>query len=230
MRNSPLTAAALTIAAALLAAPGPASALRIGLYGSSGAGSADWQYSEYGRDDVGRDTAHAGYGIVLDSGSPRTLADYRISLGWERIENAAVFDAPATTLEGFVVDQDLMFNLIRHPGPLRIWLGPEFRIAFLNSSDTRATGGREDFVSLGVGPVVGFDFGLSPALAISWKVGYLASGVAGSRTDGFSFSEGHAYAAFAILFSTWGGHPDKDRYEERIERRPRRDRSFPGRW
>lgn len=222
MKNRALTAAVLaaTSAVALLATPRPASALRIGVYGTTGSGSAEWQYSERGRGDVDRDTAHAGYGIVFDAGSHRAFSNYRLSLGWERIDHATVYGEPKGTLEGVVIDQDLMFNFGRRPGALRVWVGPEFRIAFLNSSDTRLTGGKEDFLSLGVGPVVGFDFALNPAMAISWKLGYLASGRAGDGTDGSSFSEGHGYATFSILFNTWGGYEE----ERPVERRPHIER------
>lgn len=222
-------AAAVALAAVVLAAPRPACALRIGVYGSSGAGGAQLHDSRHDRGDVSRDTTHAGYGLVLDTGSPRTLADYRISLGWERIEYAAERGAPAATLEGVVVDQDLMFNLVRHPGPLRIWLGPEFRFAFFNSLDTRATGGKEDHFSLGVGPALGFDFALNPALALSWKLGYLIGGLAGGGSDGFSMNEGHVHATFAILFGAWSGRPDR----QRPERHPRdqwRERPYPRGW
>lgn len=225
MKHRSLTAAAV-VATALLAAPGTAHALRVGVYGTTGAGSAEWQFGADDRDNVSRDTTHAGYGVVFDSGLFSGFPGYRISLGWERIDHSLERGAAAADLEGLVIDQDIVFSLGRHPGPLRFWLGPEFRVGFLSSNDVGFTDGTEDFLSLGVGPVVGLDVALAPGLAVSWKLGVLASGIVGGRADDTAFNETHAFATFAVLFGGWGewagwGYDDGAR-EPRLERRGRR--------
>jgi hypothetical protein len=221
-------ALAVTAAIALLAAPSPSQALSLGVYGSAGGGLADWRNSGFDGFDDRRDTRHAGAGVVLDTASPFTPLNYRLSIGWERIEHERAFGSAGLKMEGVVVDQDLTVDLIYGPGPLRMWAGPELRLAFLNGSPDGAPGPDQDFLALGIGPVLGFDFAVSPALAISWKFGYLVTGYAGRGDSAFSddrnssVGEGHAYATLAFLFNTWRGRPEPGRPESRPEPYPRR--------
>ena len=117
--------------AALLAAAPAARAGGFGMYGLGGAGGADWHN---GWDDFGdvRDTTHAGAGLVFDVAYPGTGVGYRLSFGWERVEQDGFYDAPGLTLEGGVVDQDLTLTLVGGRGPLRVWMGPELRLGYMN--------------------------------------------------------------------------------------------------
>jgi len=219
---------AVGAAAALFASPPPALALSVGVYGTAGGGLADWRNSDFAGFDDRRDTRHGGAGLVLDTASPFTPLNYRLSIGWERITHEAAAGGPGLKMEGVVVDQDLTVNLVYGPGPLRMWAGPELRLAFLNGSPDGAPGPEQDFLALGIGPVLGFDFAVGPSMAISWKLGYLVTGYAGRGRSSFnddrdsSAGEGHAYASLAILFNTWGGYPDQRRPETRQEPYPRR--------
>jgi hypothetical protein len=206
---------ALAITTVSFAGPVPARATSFGVYGSLGAGNAEWGDSSFGgsedpnRIDDTRDTRHGGGGLVLDTAAPFSPVGYRLSIGWERITQDRRFDAPRLELEGVVVDQDLSIQLIGGPGPLRMWFGPELRLAFLNGS-LEGAGGNEDFLSLGIGPVFGLDFNVSPGMAISWKLGFLFSGYSGrgrdNSIDDSSLTESHAYASLSLLFSPWGDY------------------------
>lgn len=215
--------AAATLAALLAAAPA-ARAVGIGVYGTAGGGSADWQTD--GRDgfDDRRATTHTGAGLVLDTASPASLLNYRLSLGWERVAREAAFGQPGFSLQGAVVDQDLTVTIVGGPGPLRVWAGPELRLGFMSGRPDGDGGPKEDFLALGIGPVIGFDFAVGPAVAVSWKLGYLVTGYAGSGRSSFtdhndaSLGEGHAYVSLAILFNTWGSYPGG--YPGRPESRP----------
>jgi hypothetical protein len=208
-----ITAVAAATLAALLAWAPAAHAGGIGIYGLAGAGGADWQdgWNEddhWDNSDNWRDTTHTGAGLVFDAGYPGAFLGYRMSVGWERVEQDGAAGVPGLTLEGVVVDQDLTMTLVR--GPLRLWVGPELRLAYLNGE--WGGGAHEDFFAAGLGPVIGFDIALGPAAALSWKLGYLVTSYAPTSNsfdehDDASIGEGHAYASLAILFNTWGSRP-----------------------
>lgn len=212
MKTRLLTAAVLALATAFATIGGAATAeaAGVGIYGSVGAGTADWDentFAGFDNDRDRRDTRHGGVGLVLDTAAPFAPLGYRLNVGWERITHERRFDVARLELEGIVVDQDLTLSLIG-PGPLRLWVGPELRLGFFDGSWDGA--GDEDFLAIGIGPVFGADFNLSPAMAISWKVGYLYTGFAGrgndEAIDDSSLAEGHVYANIALLFSPWGGY------------------------
>jgi hypothetical protein len=224
MRTRLTTVAVLMVATtiATLAAADAARATGFGVYGSLGAGSADWRNDHFGgydNVDETRDTSHGGAGLVFDAAAPFSPLGYRLSVGWERITQERQFDTPRLELEGVVVDQDLMVQLIGGPGPLRMWVGPELRLGFFNGSFD-GVDADEDFLALGLGPVFGLDFDVSPGLSISWKLGALFTGYSGrnnsSSIDDSSLGEGHAFANLSILFSPWGNYrhqPQQRGYE-----------------
>lgn len=215
MRRFTVMMAAAAVLGATLALPRAGFATSVGIYGTVGGGGADWE--DTGRRDsaASHDTRHTGAGIVLDASSPVSPLGYRLAVGWERIVNEPEAGGPGFTLRGVVVDQDLTLNVLVAPGPLRVWAGPELRLAFLKGTPDGDPGTDENFFAIGIGPVLGVDFAVSPGLAVSWKVGYLVTGYSGderSSADGrydTSVGEGHAYAGVALLFRTWGGYPER---------------------
>jgi hypothetical protein len=204
----------LSFAVAGLAAPVPVRAMSIGFYGSGGLGSTDWQEQDRMNFEDRQDTRHSGAGIVLGTGFHYNPLSYRLSIGWEQTTMQGDFDRPDGKLKGVVIDQDITLDLVGGSGPLSFWVGPELRLGFLHGSPEGGDTGDDDFLVLGLGPVIGADFILSPSLGVSWKLGYLVSQYAGSRRSSTkgedSFVDGHAYASLAILFSTSGGY-----YEQR---------------
>lgn len=209
-------ATAAVLAAVLAASAAPARAVSVGVYGSAGAGLAsteDW--GSWGDEDWGeRDTWHGGAGFVLDTASGYSPFSYRLGVGWERIVGESDHGGPDGEMEGLVIDQDFAWALAAGPS-MRFWLGPELRLGFLEGSLDGAPGGDRSWFAAGIGPVLGFDLGLSPGLALSWKLGYLYTGYTTDDSweddryhdDERWTSEGHAYASMAILFRLGGGPP-----------------------
>lgn len=225
MEKRLMTAAVLALATAVATLGGPAAAhaAAVGVYGSVGAGTADWDENTFaGFDNTRdrRDTRHGGAGLVLDAAAPFAPIGYRLNVGWERITHERRFDVARLELEGIVVDQDLTLQLIG-PGPLRLWVGPELRLGFFDGSWDG--GGDEDFLAIGIGPVFGADFRVSPGMAVSWKVGYLYTSYAGrgndAAIDDSSLGEGHVYANLALMFSPWG-HYERPAPPRAVPQRP----------
>ena len=162
--------------------------------------------------DYEMDTRHVGAGFVLGTASPVSPLNYRLSIGYEEISHLGDFESTDFTMHGIVVDQDLLISLTRGRSLVRVFFGPELRLGFLSGSPDHASGGDEDFLVIGLGPVMGVNFRVAPALLLSWKVGYLFSSYEGdnrSRDNGngsASVVDGHAFANFSILFPTWGGY------------------------
>jgi hypothetical protein len=195
-----------------IAVASPASAAVFGFYGSGGFGSSDWNdsYPQHFENNI--DTRAWGAGIVFGTGTPAQALNYRISVGYEEISFQGDFENSDFTMHGVVVDQDLLINLTPRQGPLRVWFGPEFRLGLLSGSLDHGGGGDEDFFVFGLGPVMGVDFMIAPALGLSWKLGYLFSEYLGDNNSwttyygNSSIFEGQAYASLSILFSSWAGY------------------------
>lgn len=207
MKKLALLPAGAAIVAALLLAAAPAHALSLGIYGTAGGGLADWDQSMSGRFDDRRDTTHVGYGFVVDTGGPRDLLSYRLAIGYEKAVHDD-FDFGRFVMRGIVVDQDLTLDLIGSPN-LRLWFGPELRLGAFRGEFDGDPAGDVDLAALGIGPVFGVDYQVGPALALSWKLGYLMTGYAGTERTAYAYDrdlsigEGHAYLTLSILFRTW---------------------------
>lgn len=224
MRRFSLAAAVSALVGMVLSAPSPAGAVGVGVYGTVGGGLSEWEASNLTQDR--RDTRHSGAGLILDTSLPFDPFSYRLAIGWERVDHEAVAGTSRRSLEGIVIDQDLTLDLLGGYGPLRVWAGPELRLAFFSGAPSPS----EDFIALGIGPVLGFDFEVAPALAISWKFGYLFTGYAGRRLPASAaepdntVGEGHAFATMAILFRIGEGSPEQG------PRHDRREDGYPRRW
>jgi hypothetical protein len=214
-------AVALTIHVALACAAAPAMATSAGFYGSAGLGSASWEDGGGWNGDRDGDTQHVGAGLALEMPTGFFRLSYRLGLGWERIESEGDNGGADQTLEGFVVDQDLTYDLYASPS-MRFWIGPELRLGFFDGSFDNVSGGDRNYFAAGIGPVLGFDFALNPSVALSWKLGYLftwytteddpwGDGSYPGNHEPYaaddSIEEGHAFTSLSILFRLWGGPP-----------------------
>lgn len=218
-RSRHAAATIFVIALGLGAVAAPAHAMHIGFYGTYGAGQASGDVQgTFGGGDFSwdRDTEHVGFGFALETPIGYGVS-YRLGLGWERIEGDGNGPGGNGEIEGLVFDNDFTYDLVASPMS-RFWIGPEVRLGFFNGSLDDAPGGDQNYVALGIGPVLGFDLALGPSAALSWKVGYLYTWYYNdddswdndyyhgyyedSEMDG-----GHAYASMAVLFRLWGGPP-----------------------
>jgi hypothetical protein len=85
-------------------------------------------------------------------------------------------------LEGLVIDNDFGFGIVRTKS-VRLWLGPELRIAFFTGTDESSTGVTQRDVSLvgvGIGPVLGVNFNIGSNLSLCLKTAYLFNSYSGS--------------------------------------------------
>ena len=211
MKSRAIAAAVLVLSMVVagLAAPTSANALVLGFYGNAGLGSSDWDNSGSLFSDDNHDTRHAGLGFVMGTASMRNPVNYRMYLGYEEITHEGNGGESDITMNGLVVDQDLLFNLTR--GQVRLWVGPELRLGFLSGSSDAGGVGDQNFFVIGAGPVMGLDFRIAPSMGLSWKLGYLISSYSGDDNSwnhghgDTSLVEGHGYISLALLFSTWGG-------------------------
>lgn len=213
----------LALAFAGLAAPISAQAVIVGFYGSGGLGTSDWDEWGGNRFDDRMDSRHSGAGMVLGTASFASPLSYRISVGYEHVAHEGDGGSPDFSMNGVVVDQDFLLSLSPRRGQVRVWFGPELRLGLLSGSPDDGSSGDQDFFVIGLGPVIGADFKIAPAMGLSWKLGYLVSAYNGEhRTwdDGngdTTLVEGHAYASLSLLFSTRGGG-----YRDRQEDQPPR--------
>ncbi len=217
-----VVAAAFAVQVALAGLAAPAAALGVGVYGSAGGGGAswddagDWNGSGWdGGDGWDRNTRHTGFGFALETPTGIFPLSYRLGLGWEHIVFEGERGLPDRDLDGLVIDQDLTYDLVASP-VTRFWVGPELRLAFLQSSSGGTFDEDRNFVAAGFGPVFGFDIALNPGVALSWKLGFLATGYStdedtwsdGSRDRRVddSISEGHGYVSLTLYFRLGGGY------------------------
>jgi hypothetical protein len=207
MRRIARWAAGAGLVAAVLFCHVGEGAASVGFYGTVGAGTASQGDDDF-NGDFHRDTRHAGGGFVFDAWDPRRAFGYRLNLGYEQITHDAAEGLPGLVMRGMVFDQDFTVNVLP-ASPLRLWVGPELRLAVLRAHPDGWSGDRT-FAALGIGPVVGFDYAVGPGLGLSWKLGYLFTAYAGTESTSNhnhrqdSFREGHASLTLAILFRTYG--------------------------
>ncbi|HEY6000826.1 MAG TPA: hypothetical protein VI078_16185 [bacterium] len=213
-RTNLFFATTFAAAVALAGVAAPAGAASVGFYGTFGGGAAGGndEGGTSGSWDWDRDTTHAGGGLTIDTSGGYSPINYRLGLGWEHIEAQGERGEADRALQGLVIDNDLTFDVLRGPAS-RFWVGPELRLGFLHGSLDDSTPGDRNFYAAGVGPVLGFDLGLGPGAALSWKFGYLYtwyytdddSWDSGDHNDHAEMDEGHAFVTMALLFRLWEG-------------------------
>lgn len=227
---------AVTLAAlvALAGFAARAEAVSVGVYGSVGGGGGDW-------DDDGweRDTRHGGFGFALEAPVGFFPFSYRLGVGWEHIVFEGLRGLPDLDLDGVVVDQALTFD-IASSYATRFWVGPELRLAFLQSDGS--LGEDRNFFGAGVGPVLGVDLALGPTVALSWKLGFLvtsystdddtwANDGSGDGHADDTLEEGHGYLSLTIFFRLWGGpEPGPRQYQPAPQYPPPPPPPPRGRW
>ncbi|MGE5893294.1 MAG: hypothetical protein ACM34I_04500 [bacterium] len=183
-----------------------ASAAGLGFYGTAGGGTSEWDADGFPGDDFDADTGHAGIGFVVDTNVAKdSVFNYRLQIGYERMKHEpedTFFDD--IKLDALVIDQDFGFGIVRNK-LLRFWVGPELRLVYATGSPDNASDTDIHLWGIGIGPVAGINFNVSPLISLSVKGGLLATGYAGEMetpigdTD-YEMSEVHGFGTFAVLF------------------------------
>ncbi len=199
-----------------LAWSGTVQAAGLGLYAQGGGGSAEWEADDLGGFyDFDSDSVHWGVGILFDTNVAKdSLFHYRASFGYERAVHDPDNHFGDIEFDSYVFDQDFGFGLYRS-SKIRFWVGPELRLTYMSGEPDNADNLEFKLFGVGVGPVAGVNFHISPNVSLGLKGGILAIGYAGEVDDDTGFaddedyevSEGYAFVNVAIIFRF------NDRYE-----------------
>jgi len=180
MHRLAVSAAIVTcLAISGLIGPRVAAAAGLGLYGAAGSGDATWDsdYSDGNSSKVDKDVRFRDFGIILSTLSSETsVFDYRLNIGAGSLKAMPGRGTHTYDLHGVVVDNDFGFGIIR-TSALRVWLGPEVRIAHRTGDDgsNGVTYRHVKQYGAGLGPVLGMDVNLGAGLFLALKGGFLAN-------------------------------------------------------
>ena len=187
-----------------------AEAFGLGVYGSSGSGSADWDRefwdgSSYKNE---KDSKYSTFGFVMDTAvAKNTLFNYRLSVGSVDLKYEPGDCCATYELEGIVFDNDFGFALIRKE-KFRLWIGPELRIGFYEGEIKGSSPKIDiDMVEVGLGPVIGANFHLGSVVTLSLKAGLLSTEAYATQSDisgypdaDIDISGSHTFANLALIF------------------------------
>jgi hypothetical protein len=183
-----------------------ADALGLGGYINFSSGTSTWTADDGNSEwDIDSDRKITDLGFVLDTAVARdTLFNYRLQLGYENWEddNAA---GEKLDLTGFVMTHDFGFGVLRTPN-VRLWLGPEVKLAFVTGSPDGSPDFDVSLFDFGIGPVIGANFNIGSTVTLAVKTGYLFEGFAGvgrqSSFDDITYTgrASEIFINFAILF------------------------------
>lgn len=195
--------------------PSPAVAGGAGFYLTVGGGDVETERDNAGptfRED--EESSHRGFGFTFDTNlnQPGKLFNYRMSVGYEKLkfeidDPASPSNGIETDTNGFALEQDFGFGG-QVGSQVRIWGGPCLRLSYHRGDDDLNADYK--FAGIGVGPVVGVNFGLGGPVTLSLRGGYLINGYGGrwnesggARYD-FSAEEDYFFLTFSTLFGTGG--------------------------
>ncbi len=182
-----------------------------GFYFSAGGGKADTEREDpAGVIRENEESSHRGFGFTFDTNltRDRKMFNYRMSLGYERLEfkvddRTSPNNGIKTAVNGFALEQDFGFGgLIANR--VRLWGGPCLRLSYHHGDDDLNYDYK--FAGIGVGPVMGVNIGVSEAVTLSVRGGYLINGYSGNYHapggghDDFSASEDYFFLTVSTLF------------------------------
>jgi hypothetical protein len=186
-----------------------AGAVGLGGYINYGNGSVSWSVENaFDTWDDDADFTVTGYGFVMDSNVARnSLFNYRLQIGFENWSEDLESDV-TYELSGLVLTQDFGFGIVRTPA-VRLWLGPEVRLAYVTGTPENESDLEMYIFCYGIGPVFGANFHMGSAVSLSVKAGYLYEGFVGAgdwaNTMGYSSDYDEVYwgasSQFFINFS-----------------------------
>lgn len=189
----------------------PVYSVGFGLFVNGGKVEASWDGDFQNTDTKGE---HLDVGFALDTNlATDRLFNYRMELGkayWEvdSFNNQGV----KSEVDGLVLNQDFGFGG-RISDSIRLWLGPELRLTYLNGDLDGAAPTDIDLFGLGFGAAAGINFNFSSRLTLAAKAGYVMTNYYGNgpNWDGgswqksdYTIDENLAYLGFSVFFRTKG--------------------------
>jgi hypothetical protein len=185
-----------------------AGAVGLGFYVERGSGSSDWEEEDDydNTNDFDTDDKRAGFGFVLDTNVAQDrLFNYRLQIGYEKRDTEIKNSIDSADLKGFVMSHDFGFGVLRTRN-VRLWLGPELRLAYYTGSPKINDDLDISIFEYGIGPVVGANFNIGSTVTLAVKTGYLFQGFVGIGEDDFddeytyTGTSRNFYVNFAIIF------------------------------
>jgi hypothetical protein len=161
-----------------------AEAAGIGFFYSQGEKTSDWT-SDWSMTTAARLSSkmeHKDFGLVFDTNLAKDrLFNYRLEFGKAEADIKPFFDsAPPSNMkvEGLVMNHDFGFGARVAPF-LRIWLGPEIRITWMDGVLASDPLQDLDLFGFGVGGAVGLNFNLPGSVTLGIKGSYVVMNYAG---------------------------------------------------
>ena len=192
----------------MLLVASPVYAVGFGLFLNGGNAEAKWDGDLL---NANTDGNHLDFGFSLDTNlATDRLFNYRMELGkayWEvdRFNNQGA----TADLDGMVLNQDFGFGGLVSDS-VRLWLGPELRLTYLNGELNDVAPTDIDLFCYGFGAVVGADINFPGRLTLSAKAGYVMMSYYGNgpNWDGswqksdYAIDEDLIYAGLTLFFRT----------------------------
>jgi len=190
----------------LISLPQASHSFGLGIYVPFGTGSGTFTYADDEYDtEYDFDTKYGGgFGIVLDTKIARDgLFNYRLNLGF--INGTNTFEdynmdiiLSRDDYKYYVMDHTFGFGVLRNSW-MRLWLGPQIRLAIMNMEEEKETG--YDYytqsisgIGFGLAPVIGANFNFGPVFTAAIEIGYRVNSYAGTwEFDGYTSSSGSLY-------------------------------------
>lgn len=159
-----------------IAAPNDLMAFGFGVAGSVASGdlkASSESLFGYGTPTARYDQTRRSIGVIYDTNVGRdAIFNYRLGISYQDLK--ARSSEGRFRLEGVSIENDFGFSLVRSEA-LRLWVGPELKIEYLEGNNETATGYQDHMgvLGVGVGPVAGVNYRLGNDVSLTVKGGYL---------------------------------------------------------
>ena len=192
----------------MLMVSSPVYAVGFGLFLNGGNAEAKWDGDLLNDESNGK---HLDFGFALDTNlATDRLFNYRLELGkayWEveRFNNQSA----TADLDGVMMNQDFGFGGLVSES-VRLWLGPELRLTYLNGELNEVAPTDIDLFGLGFGAAAGVDINFPGRMTVSVKGGYVVMDYYGNgpnwsgnwQKSDYSIDENLLYLGVSVFFRT----------------------------
>lgn len=193
----------------LMMVASPVYAVGFGLFANGGEAKATWDGDFVNADSDGQ---HIDVGFSLDTNlATDRLFNYRIELGkayWE-IDNFNNQPGSAD-LDGMMMNHDFGFGGLVSDS-VRLWLGPEIRVTYLNGERNGPAPTDVDLFGMGFGAAVGANINFPGRFTVAAKGGFVMmnyygngpnyNGIVWQKSD-YEIDENLVYVGLSVFFRT----------------------------